>query len=127
MKNQNSKKIYLFESGIFYIFLDEDARKMSKAFNFKLTHLNESYVKCGFPANSFDKYIDLIKKSDYDVEIVNPNNNTPYSAKNYSNQLEANNLLNEIISIDMDNITPREAYAILEKLQNEVKNFMQME
>ena len=48
LKTQNNDKIYLFKSGIFYIFLDEAAKEMSKTFNFKLTNLNDEFVKCGF-------------------------------------------------------------------------------
>lgn len=125
LKQQNTEKLYLFKSGIFYIFLDEDAIKMSKEFKFKLTNLNDEFVKCGFPSNSFDKYMSLIKRLDYDVEIVNPNNNIHYSIKNYSDHLNVTNLLNEIISIDVDNLSIRDAYSILDKLKNECKKIME--
>ena len=125
LKTQNSEKIYLFKSGIFYIFLDEDAREMSKALDFKLTSLNDEFVKCGFPSNSFDKYMNLIKKLNYDVEIVNPNNNMPYPVKSYSENLDVSNLLNEIVSIDVDNLSVREAYSFLDKIKYECKKIMQ--
>lgn len=48
LKSENATKLYLFKSGIFYIFLDEDAIKMSNLLNLKLTNLNETIVKCGF-------------------------------------------------------------------------------
>lgn len=40
LKMQNSSQLYLFKSGIFYIFLDEDAKLISTKFNLKLTNLN---------------------------------------------------------------------------------------
>lgn len=49
LKSENNDKLYLFKSGIFYIFLDEDAKKMSNFLNLKLTNLNESICKCRFP------------------------------------------------------------------------------
>ena len=54
LKSQDCNKFYLFKSGIFYIFLDADARSMSQQFGFKLSNLNNSVVKCGFPTNSLD-------------------------------------------------------------------------
>lgn len=47
LKKQDSSILYLFKSGIFYIFLDEDAKKMSYILNLKLSNLNESILKCG--------------------------------------------------------------------------------
>ena len=61
LKSQDCNKFYLFKSGIFYIFLDADARSMSQQFGFKLSNLNNSVVKCGFPTNSLDKYIEKFK------------------------------------------------------------------
>lgn len=121
LKKQNSEKIYLFKSGMFFIFIGKDAEEMSAIFNFKLTHLNEQYVKCGFPNNSFDKYVNLIKKLDYDIEVVNPNNNIPYSLNNLYSQLDVNNLLNEIISVDVKNLSVRDAYSFIDKIQEETK------
>ena len=70
LKSQDSNKFYLFKSGIFYIFLDDDARAMSQQFGFKLSNLNNSVVKCGFPTNSLDKYIEKFKVAGYSVHIV---------------------------------------------------------
>lgn len=65
LKMQDSEKLYLFKSGIFYIFIDEDAKLMSKKLNLKLSNLNPLILKCGFPISAFEKYIDLINKTDY--------------------------------------------------------------
>ena len=46
LKENDNSKLYLFKSGIFYIFLEEDAKKMSSFFNLKLSKLNETVVKC---------------------------------------------------------------------------------
>ena len=45
LKNKDINKVYLFKSGIFYIALEEDAKKLSELFDFKLTNLNESVIK----------------------------------------------------------------------------------
>lgn len=36
LKQENRDVYYLFKYGIFYIFLDDDAKDISKLFNFKL-------------------------------------------------------------------------------------------
>lgn len=46
LKIKDSNKMYLFKCGIFYIFLDEDAKIMSKFLDLKLTNLNSVVVKC---------------------------------------------------------------------------------
>ena len=70
LKKQDLSKIYLFKSGIFYIFLDDDARKMAGVLNLKLTNLNESVLKCGFPVNNLNKYLELIRNMGYDVCLL---------------------------------------------------------
>ena len=59
LKMQDSSQLYLFKSGIFYIFLDEDAKLISTKFNLKLTNLNSIVVKCGFPTSQIEKYTNL--------------------------------------------------------------------
>lgn len=36
LKSNNSNKIYMFQSGLFYIFVDEDAKYISSVLNLKL-------------------------------------------------------------------------------------------
>lgn len=52
-KLKDSNKIYMFKVGVFYCFLDEDARYISKKYNFKLTSFGNT-VKCGFPIKSIE-------------------------------------------------------------------------
>ena len=89
LKSQDSNKFYLFKSGIFYIFLDDDARAMSQQFGFKLSNLNNSVVKCGFPTNSLDKYIEKFKIAGYSVHIVCDDN-----IKTVSNSVDLNFFVN---------------------------------
>ena len=53
-KQENQNKLYLFKSGIFYISLNEDAKKLSELFNFKITQLNDTVKKAGFPAKNLN-------------------------------------------------------------------------
>ena len=44
LKQRETNKLYLFKSGIFYLFLDDDAKKVSSLLNLKLTNLNKNVV-----------------------------------------------------------------------------------
>lgn len=48
LKAKDSNQLYLFKSGIFYIFLDADAKKVARALNLKLTKFNDTIFKCRF-------------------------------------------------------------------------------
>ena len=62
LKEQDDEKIYLFKVGIFFIFLDEDAKKISKMLNLKLTILGGEVQKCGFPISNLDKYAKMLER-----------------------------------------------------------------
>ena len=69
LKEKDEKYLYLFKSGNFYIFLDEDAIEVSRVTLLKLTNYSNDIYKCGFPVSSIDKYniAILINKSIYVV------------------------------------------------------------
>ena len=52
LKGKDTSMLYLFRSGIFYIGLDEDAKKLTETLGLKLTNFDGNTVKCGFPSNS---------------------------------------------------------------------------
>ena len=103
-KEIDESKCYLFKSGMFYIFIDEDAEYISKKTLLKLTNLNNDIVKCGFPYDKLDKYMELFNNLGIDVEIVN--NNIDISDK----------IIKKLKNIDIDNITPVKALTILNEL-----------
>ncbi len=106
-KNIDKNKYYLFECGMFYIFIDDDAYKISKYVPFKITKLNENIVKCGFPKNSIDKYMEIFENLELDVEIVNNNDRDVINDK----------IIKMIKDIDIDNISPLKAIEILYKFK----------
>ena len=69
-KKKDNNKYYLFKSGAFYIFLDEDAKNISKITTLCLTNLNKDVVKCGFPKNSLEKYLSIFDNLKLDIEII---------------------------------------------------------
>ena len=106
-KNIDKNKYYLFERGMFYIFIDDDAYKISKYVPFKITRLNENIVKCGFPKNSIDKYMEIFNNLELDIEIVNNNDKDVINDK----------IIKIIKDIDIDNISPLKAIEILYKFK----------
>ena len=121
LKLENSSKLYLFKSGIFYIFLDEDAIKMSKLLNLKLTNLNETIVKCGFPVKNADKYIHLIKLNNYEIDIIDSFTTTSYSSKEYLLNDNVKQFIKELSEIDYYNLSVSKAFALLEEITAKAK------
>lgn len=121
LKLENSSKLYLFKSGIFYIFLDEDAIKMSNLLNLKLTNLNETIVKCGFPVKNIDKYIHLIKLNNYEVDIIDSIQSS-YSSQDYIFNDNAKEFIQYISNIDYYNLSVSEAFALIEEITSKAKD-----
>ena len=128
LKAQDCSKFYLFKSGIFYIFLDKDARTMSQEFGFKLSNLNSSVVKCGFPSNSLDKYTEKFKSSGYNVHIVCDDD-----CLNFTNSIEVNHFINNqvfsktinnFLNLNIDMLSISQAFDTLFNLQHDFNQIM---
>lgn len=120
LKIKNPKKIYLFECGIFYIFIDEDAKYMGNILNLKLTQLNSVVVKCGFPIKSADKYFNILKN--YNIEIV-PSTEELISSNinNYLFTQNANKIIQNFLNKNIDALSISEAFDVLNNLQKDLK------
>ncbi len=123
LKKENPSILYLFKSGIFYIFLEDDAKKMSSFLNLKLTNLNETVLKCGFPINNLAKYSDLIKKGGYEVHIVDSFGEKSHSSTDYILNTDIKNFIKKLSNIDTNELSIREAYSIIEDIQKQAKEF----
>ena len=116
LKIENPNKIYLFRVGIFYIFLDDDARLMSTILKLKLTKLNSVIYKCGFPVNSSEKYFNLLKKYNYDICIIDEYE--IYSTiDTYKSNQEIKKIALKIVSIDINSLSISDAFELLSELQ----------
>ena len=124
LKQNDSETLYLFKSGIFYMFLDNDAKIINNILNLKLTNLNEKVVKCGFPANSLQKYLKLLNCIDYNIKIIDNCNAVAYTINEYNLNAEIKELLQDICNIDIENISVFEAYSLLNKLKNEAQKLI---
>ncbi len=124
LKRQDSSTLYLFKNGIFYIFLDEDAKKMSTLLNLKLTNLNESVLKCGFPINNLSKYSNLINLSGYKVSIVDSSSNEIHSSNEYILNSKVKDFVQEVSNIDLNTLSISEAYSFIEDINKQAKEFV---
>lgn len=127
LKEENPQKIYLFKSGMFYICLEDDSKKLSETFGFKITKLNEKIIKCGFPISRLDYYVEQLKKRNIQFEIVDKDYSKIENYKDYINNSNLKKVVQEIIKIDLNNITFREAYEFLEKIQLELEKIYNKE
>lgn len=121
LKKENSSNFYLFKSGIFYIFIADDARIMSDVLHLKLTNLNETIVKCGFPVKNLDKYLQLLKNYNYKIFIIDNIFSRPISTKNHIINSSVENLINTLIYINPEQLSIKEAYDLIDLLINKAQ------
>lgn len=108
-----------------FIFLDEDAKTMSSILNLKLTNLNENVLKCGFPVNNLAKYLNLIKNTDFKVEILDSSSSPSYSSESYISNSNIQNFLLELSKIDSESLSIKEAYLLIDKIHSQAKTFIE--
>ena len=89
LKEKDDKYLYLFKSGNFYIFLDEDAIEVSRVTLLKLTNYS----------NDIDKYLELFENLNLKVKVVENNSIDKY--------------LSTIKELDINNISYEESKDIL--------------
>lgn len=123
-EKDGNNTLYLFKSGMFFIFIDRDALVASKLLNLKLTSLSPSIVKCGFPISSLDKFTMLLKNSGYSIKIIDNTANLSYNIKDYEINSSVENLLFSISNINLDSLSVSEAFAFLEKIKNDVNSIL---
>lgn len=117
LKQQDSDYIYIFKSGMFYIFIDEDATKISEIFGFKLVKLNDKINKCGFPISRLDYYIDKMQTRGIKFKIIDEDYSKIENYTDYMNNNKLKEIVNKIIKINLDEISFRQAYEILEDVK----------
>lgn len=124
LKNQKSEQLFLFKSGIFYIALDEDAKKLSEIFSFKITNLNESIIKCGFPENRLEYYINQLKLLNISFEVIDSKYTKIENYNDYLNNSSLKSITKTILNLDLNEISYKQAYEILENLQKDLKKII---
>lgn len=115
-KNSNENLVYLFKSGIFFIFVDNDAKIMSNLLHLKICNLNDKIIKCGFPTSQLEKYLSFIKLTGYEVQIID--SDFTYTSSNYLYNESLKDLACYVNSIDIDSLSVGEAYELLSTIKN---------
>ena len=119
LKIDNPNTLYLFESGAFFIAINEDAFFLSDLLNFKLTDFGKENVKCGFPKSKIDYYSKILNIQNINFNIIYNNSTSNFASPNLTNPFLG--VISEIEHLNLDNITFKEAYIFLEKQYNYIK------
>lgn len=115
-KEIDPNKIILFESGVFYNAIEDDAKYLNEKLGLQITKNDiGGYIRCGFPVRSLSTYIEKLKVNDIEYQIVN---SVP---KKESKSTIKERIIREILKMDLDNMTPLEAHAKLLEFQNKIK------
>lgn len=123
-QEDSDKTLYLFKSGMFFIFIDQDALIASRLLNLKLTNLNSSVVKCGFPISSLDKFVELLQHTNYSLKIIDNISNVSYNLTDYKINSSINSLLYDIDNMDINSLSVGEAFSFLEKIKKTTKQIL---
>ena len=124
LKIQDSSQLYLFKSGIFYIFIDEDAKLISSLFNLKLTNLNSMIVKCGFPTSQLEKYANLFEIANLSFKIIDTLDKTIYSPKEFILDAKLQLFLKKISSVRAYDLSISSAYEFIDTISKESKSLL---
>ena len=109
LKKENDDKFYLFKCGNFYIFLDEDAERINEYVVLKITKFANNVTKCGFPVAKLEDYLKVFHNHELDIMVVED------IKKDYEE------IINYILKIKIEEITPMEAINVLFKIQEMCK------
>ena len=121
LKKNNPNTNYLFKSGIFLLAIDEDATKLSDELNLKVTNLSPDVLKCGFPVSRQEHYFRVLEAKHIPFTIIDDTYGVVENYSDYMNNVKLKKIIDEIININFDNITFKEAYEILLSTSNLLK------
>lgn len=122
-KKENNNCLYIIHSGVFYICINEDAKKLNELLQLKITNIdNDGNIKYGFPTSRIDFYKNILDKINIKYEIVEIQN-LNQSIISKKNNKEMMKIINYISNLNLDDISHKDAYKILEKLNRSCKNF----
>lgn len=122
LKAQENNKVYMFKCGTFYYFLAEDAKKISETFPLKLLPFTENICKCSFPVSRLGYYISEFQKLNINFEIIDNQYSKIENYNDYLNNEKLKVIIKNIIDLDLNEITMKQAFNILEDLQIKCKN-----
>lgn len=118
LKSQDSKKLYLFHTGKFYIFLADDVEAINQYVVLRKIKFTKSIDKCGFPDNSLQDYMRVFKNHQLNIEIIESDTidevNLPKAIEEKIHQWEKIKAI--LKNVEIEKITPLEAMDVLNHL-----------
>lgn len=115
VKEETPNKIILFDGGAFYNAIEDDAEFLNKKLGLQTSNDKVcGYKKCGFPIKSLKKYAEIFETNNIDFIIIKQ------LPKKESKENIKQRILREISKLDLDNMTPLEAYQKLLEFQNKL-------
>lgn len=128
LKIEDSRYFYLFKSGIFYIFISDDAKRIAPLLDLKLTNLNSVIMKCGFPVNSAEKYFKKMEELNLKIKIVTlKDESINCNLEEYLKTKELFEIADNFLNINIDNLSISQSFDVLYKLQDQLKELMRKE
>lgn len=124
LKKEQPNTLFLFKTGMFYIFLDNDARLVNSLLNLKLTNLTPTVQKCGFPTSSLNKYISLLENMNHTTQIIDTANCEIYKIKDYQQKEITNCILQKLANVDVETLSIKHAYNFIEELHSQAQKIL---
>ena len=97
---------------------------VSVTLGLKLTNLNSSVQKCGFPQNSLNKYLKLLNYLPYSIKIIDGSSMTKYNVSEYILDQNCFNILSKLSSVDINSLSVKEAFDFISNLKSESQNIL---
>ena len=91
---------------------------MSQVLGLKLGKLNENIVKCGFPIQSLEKYMQLLASTPYHIEIASTDSPSSFSPQSYLQNESIRQVIHKILQTNIDTLSISESYDFLYEIQN---------
>ncbi len=120
LKRDDDSFIYIFRVGIFYNIFNKDADILSDALGLKITYLSNELYKVGFPISQIEKYSQLLANKNIKFKIID--NLDKDQTNEYIKNIELKKIVNQILSIDINNTTFSQAFNLLIDIQKKLKN-----
>lgn len=133
LKNDDSEKIYLFHTGNFFNFLNEDAELINKILGLTITNWGKDLIKCGFPNVALRNYLKDLKEEQINYQIIdNGKRITKEEEQDYIDKISIvtknsekdkkyTEIGKKIEELDLDNIAPKDLYKKIVEFQNKLK------
>jgi len=112
LKKRDSNKCYLFKSGMFFLFIEKDAEFVGDKLGLKITKLNDSVNKCGFPISAIDKYVEKLRNNKIKFIIVDGDATVSNTSK-YLSDRKITDFIEKLKKMDLNDISYKEAYNLL--------------